>query len=108
MPQIKHNNRPKVIRTRSGLISHRPQRLGIMEDQEQSGAHLTVSNVCGCLYSEMWFQTAVKEEEKQSQHGKITMQYYDDAITGGIIHHVAHHPIKYLTIFPYIWCPQLV
>ena len=32
MPQVEHNNRPKVIRTRSGKISCRPQRLGIIKE----------------------------------------------------------------------------
>ena len=33
MPQIEHSNRPKIIWTRSGWVSHRPQRLGIVEEQ---------------------------------------------------------------------------
>ena len=33
LQQIKHDNGPKVIRTRLGQISYRPQRLGIVEEQ---------------------------------------------------------------------------
>ena len=40
MSQSENDSRPKVIWTRSGQLSHRPQRLEVMEEQEQSITHL--------------------------------------------------------------------
>ena len=74
MPQIKYDNRLKVILTRLGQVSCRFQRLGMVEEQYQSSTHLNVLNVCHCLYLAMWFQIAVKVEEYQSQHGEINYE----------------------------------
>ena len=67
MSPTKHDNGPKVIQSRSVQESNRPQRLGIVEEQQQSSTHLNVLNVFGCLNLAMWFQIAVKAEEKQSK-----------------------------------------
>ena len=41
-PQSVHDSKPKIIWTRLGQVGHRPQRLGIMEEEQQTITQLIV------------------------------------------------------------------